>query len=89
MAIAAILDRKATLSGSSLYQSVLAGSGPSVSPVLYGATIRLIRHGGEAGTLERLGLSGAAPALAQISAAGLASVSTNAETTSELYFTIS
>jgi hypothetical protein len=88
-ALVAIIDRKATLSGSSLYQSVLAGSGPSVSPVLYGALNRLIRHGGEAGALEQLGLSGAAPALAQISAAGLASVGGHTETTSELYFTIS
>jgi hypothetical protein len=88
-ALVAIIDRKATLSGSSLYQSVLAGSGRSVSPILYGAINRLIRRGGETGPLEQLGLSGTAPALAQISAAGLASTGTPSETTAELYFTIS
>jgi hypothetical protein len=88
-AIDAIIDQKTSLSSSPGYESVFPDTGRSSGPVLFGAINRLVRHDGQAGLLQSLGLGGTTRMLAHIGAAGLASKSDGNQTTAELYFTIS
>jgi hypothetical protein len=87
--ITSIVERDSTLSGSSLYRSVLGSPGTSVGPVVYGALSRLVRLGGLDGVLGSVGLAESGPALARISAVGLQSTGGPTQTNAELYFTIS
>jgi hypothetical protein len=88
-ALTAIIDQTRSLASTPLYRSVLAGSGPSAGPVLFGAINRLVRPGGLSGLLQQLDLQRAIPTLGRISAAGLTSTGGTSETTAEMFFTIS